>query len=212
MSRSEEFEGGALYHGTGHEVAPGDSIMPGATYGKSSFRHVGPGPRGVAHSKSAFATTKESEAWHFANTAATKHGGRARVYEVEPHPEMQPGLYNPAHPTYKRRTSSHGGVSWAEWASPSFKPTGRTVDTMPGHQGTFPQLNWKQFAKADGSAFRDHVNHPDPKDVQDGHPWSQMRKDHDDVDWAEAEAGHGPYGADYKKPPPPELPGQMRLL
>jgi hypothetical protein len=201
---------GPMFHGTAHEVEPGSSIVPGKQYGKSSFRHGGVGPRGKAHSESAFATTSEDEAWHFAERSAYYHGGRGRVHEVEPHPDMQPGLYNPEHPTFARRNRHEAIKTWREYAAPSFRPTGKTIDIKPGRQGTFPNLNWNQFSADKMNVF--DKNHPDPYEVLHG---SHGSKAAGESAWEQHNRENGyPVGnreLDGPKPEP-QAPGQRRMF
>jgi hypothetical protein len=79
---------------------------------------------------------------------------RTRVYTVAPHPEMKRGVY---HGMYK------------EHVAPSFNVEDR-IDTMPGHQGTFPSINWKQFEQfvPNPEGIPRDVNHPTPHQVEHG--------------------------------------------
>lgn len=206
---------GPMFHGTGHEVSPGSAIVPGKEFGQSSFRHGGRGPRGKAHSESAFATTSEAAAWHFADTSATRFGGRPRVHEVDPHPDMEPGLYNREHRTFARRSREDPSIAkyadkWQEWAAPSLRPTGRTIDIKPGHQGSFPHLNWNQFKAP--NVYGD-ANHLTPDEVANGGAANSKQYAHADWERHNREHGFSVGNRDLDDPRrEPEHPGQGRLF
>lgn len=209
----QQFAQHPLFHGTAHEIQ-GETIVPGKQFGQSSFRHGGRGPRGRAHSESAFATTSEEAAWHFADTSANKVEGRARVHEVEPHPEMEPGLWNREHRTFGRRNRADPAVGryadkWQEWAAPSLRLTGRTIDTKPGHQGSFPTVNWNQFKAP--SVYGD-ANHLAPDEVANG--GAANSKQYAEADWENYNRRHGhPVGnRELDGPRPAPDPWQGRLL
>lgn len=129
-----------LYHGTDTDLSV---VRPGAEVGRRNWDQSKKVP-------GASATASEEYAWHYAQDAEHHHGGRARVYAVDPHPDMQPGKLA------------------EEWVAPHFAVRS-SHDIKPGHQGTF-LLNWRQFSTSDVA----RVNHPSPAEVENGHPNSRM--------------------------------------
>jgi hypothetical protein len=163
-----------LYHGTDADITdavkPADSLGRKANYG---LRTIG----GRRAGTQAFATHDENYAWEAARVSSKAHGGRARVYEVAPHPDQKPGLYNAQHPRFKKNAPRS---DLQEQVAPSF-PVKDRIDIKPGHQGTFPNLNWRQFARANtavGPEGYEDANHPSPEDERHGHGGGQMRRDH----------------------------------
>lgn len=160
-----------FFHGTTHDIA-GGYIVPANQSGKSQWGTQGYG--GQMSSQHAFATESESIAWDFGTQAGAmkrseaEHGysdapDRVRVHQVAPNPLMKPGVYHPAHPNY----NTYEGGNLKEWVAPKFRSTG-TIDIKPGHQGTFPSLNWHQFASKNLDWGQD-VNHPHDQDIDEGH-------------------------------------------
>jgi hypothetical protein len=101
----------ALFHGTSQVIK--DAVVPAAVHGGLSHWEDAGASQGQPSRDHAFATTNEDTAWHFAQHAAvnehsTTHRVRARVYEVAPHPKMQPGVHTELN----------------EYIAPSFKTTG----------------------------------------------------------------------------------------
>lgn len=161
-----------FFHGTTHDIPVGGYIVPAKQSGRSQWNGAGyGGQRSESH---AFATGKEHEAWHFADTAGTiqrsqyLHGyadeapGRVRVHVVDAAPKMRYGIYNPKNFNHDSRNGS-----WDEYTAPRFKSKG-TIDIKPGHQGTFPQLNWNQFGGPDFPYHQD-ANHPTDEQIEKGH-------------------------------------------
>jgi hypothetical protein len=158
----------SFFHGTASNIS--DAVRPGVQVGRSIWGRTG-ASQGQASEEHAFATSDEDEAWEFAKVAHqiqhSKHEvlgdgpapERARVYTVAPHPEMRPGVHHPIHP---KHDESFGELH--EYVAPEFKVTGR-LDIAPGHQGTFPTINWRQFAHHDLSG---DPNHPTPEEVAGG--------------------------------------------
>lgn len=125
----------------------------------------------------AFTSSSEPKAWWYATHASNNTLGRARVYEVEPHPNTEVGTYNPAHPNFWRSVSRRGSrENWDEYTAPHFTVTG-VHDIIPGRQGTFPQINWRQFSTRGNSQMYD-PNHPTPNEVEHGTPGSTMYREH----------------------------------
>lgn len=166
-SRGQEF-----FHGTIHNIGVGEGVLPGQKVGHTNWGDTGKnlGQPSEAH---AFATSDEGIAWTFAQRAHRMNSynpdfvpDRVRVYRVAPNDQMEMGVHNRHHPDYYRNFPE-GGEDLKEYVAPHFTVTER-VDTMPGHQGTFPQLNWAQFAHPHLDQFAD-VNHPEPLDIERGH-------------------------------------------
>jgi hypothetical protein len=146
-----------LFHGTAHPLE-GDKILPGKEIGRSQWKDAGE-IHGERSSDHAWASPDEPLAWNYARVASghldhTDPANRPRVHEVAPHPEMRRGSTNTFDET--------GGD---EYYAPHFKTTGVVHDIKPGHQGTFPTINWQQFATS-GDA-----NHPDHPDMAE---WNQQ--------------------------------------
>lgn len=162
MSGEENLSGqqfGRLFHGSVNDLK-GDHLVPGgyggASGGQDEWKHLGQSKNDYVS-----ATDDESTAWLFAARASSQgfHRSRQRVYEVEPHPDTKIGIEHIDHPTLKRAYEEQW---WkkpqpaGEHIAPSFKVIAQH-DTRPGAQGTFPSINWEQFAR------KDHVgpvNHP----------------------------------------------------
>lgn len=158
-----------FFHGTTHDIGVGNYVLPANQAGKSNWGAVGYG--GQKSSEHAFATESESTAWHFAakagqimrakaNRGEGPYPKRARVYEVAPNAEMQPGVYHSDHPLHDAGLGDH-----QEWVAPKFRTTVQH-DSEPGRQATFPHINWNQF-----SAIKtlSDANHPDDRDIEFGH-------------------------------------------
>lgn len=183
-----------LFHGSGQDIS---KVRPSQEHGVSTFGDAGKGTTQVAK-EHAFATTSEHDAWYFAGRA---HGAyhqrdetgapvRPRVYTVAPHPDMQMGLRNSERPGGPR--PSRFGLNnpdKGEYTAPHFNVTGR-IDIKPGHQGTFPQINWNQFPKGNfnGPYVSDDLNHPSKEDEEFGRPTSSMRRQYNEVTNAHAAA------------------------
>lgn len=176
-----------LYHGTAASLNPGDHVMPGKKVGYSHYGTVG--HSGQKSNQHAFATTDEHTAWNFAENASGHTGDRGRVYKVEPGPKTRPGVYNTDHPKYD-------GENLHEYISSRF-PVTKQIDIRPEHQGTFPQINWKQHSTL--QSWAGDANHPDPHEVENGHYGSNRGESHldrlvahDQADKESKEARHMP--------------------
>lgn len=201
----------SFFHGTVHDIGVGRHVLPARAAGKKNK----PGSKGYAKQRSdehAYAAEDEAKAWEFANHRAMNsrlqaseqgHGAapaaqRARVYEVAPHPMMRKGVYHPDHPKH----SPESGAD-REWIAPQYKITG-VHDTMPGHQGTFPNINWNQFATVSGLS---DANHPNDEEVELGHAFSQSPS------WrAKNDADLKAQIASRRNPPQKEVRGQLSLF
>lgn len=155
-----------VYHGTARPVE-GTQILPAKVHGKGSYwGNTGHG-RGEPSEEHAWAIGDEHRAWEFALDRADFHimegaergeehpiAPRARVYAVHPNEHMTSG-----------RDSSIPG----ELKAPHFDIS-HPIDTRPGHQGTFPQVNWNKHVKGDTYLPGDEdANHPSDLSVQFGH-------------------------------------------
>ncbi len=109
----------AYFHGTTAQLEVGDTIHPGDY---AIIDKVG--------KRNASATTVEAVAWSYAESKETVGGPRPRVYEVVPADGMP----------VKRLGPQMGEVN-----SPGFKVVD-VVNTQPGLQGTFPEVNWSQYS------------------------------------------------------------------
>lgn len=152
---------GVLYHGT-TSALEGDTLTPGRSYGATGgyqdpHKHLG-------QSRKDFVSATESEetAWDFAAKSATMSVSmkpdRKRVHVLESHPDTRMGIEHVDHPELQK---AYAEDRWSkpqpagEWVAPSFKVK-ETLDIKPGHQGTFPTVNWNQFAPE----RRVDANHP----------------------------------------------------
>ena len=147
-----------LFHGTSHAIQ-GDRILPGREIGHSHWGDAGE-HLGERSDHSAWAAD-EHLAWGHAiysgmQTDPSRADQRARVHELHPNDSMQEG-----------QTHSLEDTGHVEYRAPHFEKTGVVHDIMPGRQGTFPNINWRQFT---GDNYRasmgpDHphdANHPRP--------------------------------------------------
>jgi hypothetical protein len=124
--------------------------------------------------RAAFATTDEGQAWTFAENAQWEEGGRSSVLKVGHHPEEEEGKY---HENSKSVRAGRDVAVPGETTAPSF-PVQERIDIKPGHQGTFPQLNWQQFSRQRGEhILGDEMNHPSPHDVEHGHESSRRSEE-----------------------------------
>lgn len=158
MSRSEQF-----FHGTHHDVV-GGSVLPGGEVGKNHLHDPYREPHENTEadqqaSTHAFVSNHEEQAWDWAYRGAWAQPerlageGRAHVYEVHPPKDLEKGLYHEDIGEYKSRSGF---------------PVKRRIDTMPGFQGTFPNLNWNQFKHVEAEPT-DDVNHPLDREIEIGH-------------------------------------------
>lgn len=147
----------SFFHGTASHIS--DAVRPGAQVGKTVWGRTGES-HGQPSEEHAFATSDEDEAWKFARYAGgADKSRRARVYTVAPHPDMKVGVHHPEHAEY---SPDLGEIH--EYVAPEFKVTGRH-DIAPGHQGTFPTINWHQFSHPD---IVGDPNHPTQQETEEG--------------------------------------------
>lgn len=155
---------GRLFHGSVSDLR-GTHLVPGQ-YGGASAAQDEWKHHGQSKNDYVSATNDESKAWHFADLASAQRlgrTGRTRVYEVEPNEQTKIGIENLDHPVLQQAFRE----KWwkkpqpaGEHVAPSFRVIAQH-DIKPGHQGTFPTINWNQF-KAKGKVG--DANHPPPED------------------------------------------------
>jgi hypothetical protein len=171
---------GPLYHGTTHDIQ-GKDIVPHAAGVHDNSLWADAGHSGQKSSDHAFATENENVAWRFAHGAGVSsrwqaersrregvdapEPDRVRVHTVAPHPAMTKGVYHRDHTNFGR--SGAGNDDLAEWRAPAFRVKGQ-IDIAPGHQGTFPELNWHQFRSKEATVGED-MNHPRDDAIRLGH-------------------------------------------
>lgn len=131
-----------FFHGTRAPLAVGAHLLPTGKTGVAANH-------GISSKKSVYMHTDEHEAWEWSHVA---YGGAS---EGKPLARPWVGRVQPQglHATYRM-----GG----EHTAPSAQVLDRR-DIMPGRQGTFPSINWNQFAE------HVEVNHPDDADILGGH-------------------------------------------
>lgn len=151
-----------LYHGTSKDIE-GGFVRPAAGehgHGKGSWWGSANESRGEAAKDYAWAAKSEDDAWAFAGQGSARGATtRPRVYEVED----------------AQRTGSAGGdksITGGEVkSSVGFAIKGQ-IDTAPGRQGTFPEVNWHQFADQRGISSWE-ANHPTDEAIKYGHRTQQ---------------------------------------
>lgn len=175
MSSMSAAQFGPYYHGSNTEFQPGDTLRPPNETGNTYWGDIHPGDKDRVYSVStgAISTPKgqrrveehgligmafsdephhlkaERLAWTFATQrVSTEPGRRSAVYRVKPD--------NPVEPP-------EGADIPGEVISPSAKVVER-IDIAPGRQGTFPQLNWNQFALHTGREAPAIHNYPDEEE------------------------------------------------
>lgn len=150
-----------VYHGTARPIE-GDRIVPAKEHGKGGYWGDTGSTRGEPAENHAWAHPDEKVAWDAAMDRKMFHviemgeeiEPRARVYALHPNEHQTPG-----------NDASMAG----ELKAPHFD-VAHPIDTMPGHQGTFPQVNWNEHVKKDTYLPGDEdANHPSHLSVQFGH-------------------------------------------
>ena len=175
-----------FFHGTSHNIK-GGKVLPAndaPDHVEVSDHSMGD-PGDMSEGDHAFAIrNNEGYAWAAARTFHPS--GRARVYEVEPAPDMKPGPWNKEHPdflkhhevdipegvpydkeTHEQEVKNAQAQHQDEWASPTGFKVRKRIDIMPNRQGTFPQVNWNRYSKGFGDA-----NHPTNQQVVEGTHWN----------------------------------------
>jgi hypothetical protein len=147
-----------LYHGTTADIK-GDKILPAKVHGGHSNWGEAGSEWGEPSHDHAWTHPDEKTVWGIAHDRVI-HAGietgsapRARVYAVRPNEHTTPGS---------------GGVQ-GEFKAPHFD-IDHVIDTMPGRQGTFPEINWNDHAKTMSKFSEDEdANHPHNNSVAFGH-------------------------------------------
>jgi hypothetical protein len=196
-----------FFHGTAHDIQ-GDTILPADKAGKEVSEHSLGDPGTMSEGSHAFAIRNwEGYAWHAAKTFHDNSQHRARVYEVEPAKDMEPGPWHKDHPDFIKTNELDVDEDWLKhpknreaWEKDVAKAksnhqdeygsrTGFKIkqrhDIMPGHQGTFPEINWHHH-KLSGARGTD-PNHPSDEQVRygvHGHESAQHKalKDNEEID------------------------------
>lgn len=128
-----------FFHGTRAHIPVGGSVLPSGKTGVEPNHDISDASR-------VYLETNENEAWKWADSAyggASETLGRPWVGRVKP-------------------TGGADGHGVGEHTAKSAQVVERH-DIMPGRQGTFPTINWNQFAKFS------EVNHPSDADIAGGH-------------------------------------------
>jgi hypothetical protein len=171
-----------FFHGTTHNITDG-MVRPADHADKPVSEYSFGDPGDMSEGDHAFAIRNdENYAWHAAGTFH-KNGRRPRVYEVSAPHDMTPGPYNKAHPDFLAHNElddptgeyppSKEDIAEAErnhqdeWASKTGFPVKRRIDIMPGHQGTFPSVNWNRY-KDGAPAWGPDANHPSDAHIEHG--------------------------------------------
>ena len=178
-----------FFHGTTSPIKDG-MVRPANDVDKSVSEYSMGDPGDMSEGDHAFVTRDENYAWNAAGTFH-RNGMRPRVYETGPAPDMKPGPWNKDHPDILKHLeldddSNHFGPrdKWTteqvdrlhqpEYASKTGFPVRQRIDIMPGHQGTFPEINWNRF-KEGGHRSQGlyETNHPEDNQVRYGMNWNE---------------------------------------
>lgn len=149
-----------LYHGTTAKIE--GQVLPAKVHGGQSFWGDTGSSRGEAANEHAWAHPDEELTWMFAHqrvihsSIENDWNPRARVYAVHPNKEQTPG----------NDPSIEGEVK-----APKFD-IAHPIDTMPGRQGTFPEINWNHHIEHLAAEDED-ANHPKNLSVQFGHRYGR---------------------------------------
>jgi hypothetical protein len=150
----ENLQGGQFFHGAYKKVED-THIRPAKVHGKGSTWGSANSARGEAAHDFAWAHPDEKVAWNFAaqrsSIGATE---RPVVHTVTPDNNLT---------TPGQDSSAKGEVKNPE----GFKITGQS-DIAPGRQGTFPDINWHQFADQRKLSTWE-ANHPSDHAIKYGH-------------------------------------------
>jgi hypothetical protein len=152
-----------LYHGTARDI--GERVLPAAVHGGHSYWGSTGTTRDEPARDHAWAHPNEAATWDMALDRANFHlatgskvAPRARVYAVHQNHQQSPG----------HDTSIPG-----EMKAPHYD-VAHPIHTMPGRQGTFPDVNWNQHVTHPDGSPRwlpgdEDANHPSHLSVQFGH-------------------------------------------
>lgn len=150
MTRSRQF-----FHGTRADIPVGGKILPSAKTGVDPSHDIS-SPNHVYMERGR--RKAEESAWEWANHAWVDNG--------HPYPER---------PWVGRVKPSKGvsrGMTFTEHTASSAKVKER-FDIKPGHQGTFPNINWNQFASVNWMGVE--LNHPSDEQIMGGHDTYQRK-------------------------------------
>lgn len=171
-----------LFHGTVANIK--DEVVRPAGRGSAGSKHGSVGYRwGQRSDEHAFATETEGNAWKWAQNTAWDYKApepRQRVYKVAAGPEAKIGVYHPDHPRWKGNPPPGEFDSFPEWVSRKGFNVTEQIDTKPGHQGTFPSVNWNTLKTRGWSS---DANHPDWDTVRYGAPMTASRQQYEDAMW-----------------------------
>lgn len=186
-----------FFHGTTAAIKDGVVRPVNDVPGKHVSEYSMGDPGDMSEGDHAFAIKNdENYAWHAAHTFHA-NGRRPRVYEVEPAADMKPGPYNKEHPDflehheldnpdhyptvgldsddYRAMVGMREAAEDAradhhqdEWGSPTGFKVKQRVDTMPGRQGTFPEVNWDRLKSSQAPHWAGSASHPDDEQVRYG--------------------------------------------
>lgn len=169
-----------FFHGTTHAIKD-THVRPGWDVDKDPSEYSMGDPGDMSEGDHAFVSEDEHHAWRIANTVR-QGPGRPRVYSTGDAPDKKPGPWNPQHPNFLEHAElDHPDPQYAptkdqiheeimtaslpEWGSKTGFPVRERIDIMPGHQGTFPNINWKRYSEGITNAS---ANHPNDTMVQYG--------------------------------------------
>jgi hypothetical protein len=162
-----------LYHGTVHDIE--GQILPAKVHGGRSYWGDVGSERGEPAKEHAWTHPDESVAWDAAMDRVNNHyregeefAPRGRVYAAHPNAEQTPGSDKSMSGEVK---STHFDIA-------------HQIDIMPGHQGTFPEINWNQHVKTSRPGGylpgEEDANHPSNLSAQFGHQTGYMDYIHGD--------------------------------
>lgn len=169
------------FHGTRHDIE-GGWVEPADKVGKQVSEASLGDPGGLSGGNHAFAVRgDEGYAWHAAQEFHNQQIGRARVYEVHPTRDRYPGPWNPEHRDFRENVRARGydpdEAGQDEWASPTGWKVKSRIDIKPGHQGTFPQVDWEKHAvRLWTLPRRTDFNHPTDETIAMGGEGALARK------------------------------------
>lgn len=175
-----------FFHGTTHEIT--GMVTPARVAGTRVSGHSEGDPGNMSGGDHAFAIRNDEDyAWRAA-LQFHNNGQRPRVYEVEPAADMRPGPWHKDHPDFARHAAANNHdpatIHQDEWGSRTGFRVKSQIDIAPGHQGTFPEVNWNQFRKQGHGGY--DANHPSDDRIK----WGGLGGIPDDLDVARATPRH----------------------
>jgi hypothetical protein len=184
-----------FFHGTTHDITDG-MVRPADAVNKPVSEYSFGDPGDMSQGDHAFASRNDEQyAWHAAQSFHPGQG-RARVYQVAPAKDMVPGPWNKDHPDFLHHVGYGDPKEYPphenpeahqealndhqdEWASKTGWPVTGRIDTKPGRQGTFPQVNWNEFSKSTVVNAHMDANHPNDDQRVEGMHYASNRKEID---------------------------------